>query len=96
MQQVGIISGCDDVMETIQEFKKHTYEYDGDIHSPYYLKLIWSDLFKGREKNRLFRCKLTKLSITYKLFKPDGTPLRAELAATFKSVSDTRGNKKYY
>lgn len=51
-------------------------DYDGEIHEPRHFKLIWGvTIFKGR---------LTTLNITFKLFKPDGTPIRAVAKAGFK------------
>lgn len=50
--------------------------YDGNIHRSKYLEISWGTL--------LFKCVLTSLDIEYKLFKPDGTPIRAVAKATFK------------
>jgi hypothetical protein len=70
------------IVDAIAKFKKVVYDYNGDNHEPPYVKLYWGTLlFKGR---------LTNLSITYKLFKPDGTPIRAVAKCTFQgSVDDT-------
>lgn len=61
----------------ISKFKKVVYDYNGNIHSPNYLKLIWG-------KAMLYKCRLTSLKINYTLFKPDGSPLRAKLTVAFK------------
>ncbi|MEP1032649.1 LysM peptidoglycan-binding domain-containing protein [Ekhidna sp.] len=61
----------------ISKFKKVVYDYNGNIHSPNYLKLIWG-------KAMLYKCRLTSLKINYTLFKPDGSPLRAKLSTSFK------------
>lgn len=61
----------------ISKFKKVVYDYNGNIHSPNYLKLIWG-------KAMLYKCRLTSLKINYTLFKPDGSPLRAKLSVSFK------------
>ena len=45
-------------------------------HKPNYLIITWGSLS--------FRCFLTSMDVEYKLFKPDGTPLRAMVKATFK------------
>lgn len=69
-----------DVETAITSFEKVAYEYNGDIHSPNYLKISWGILiFKGR---------LQSYSVSYTLFKPDGTPLRAKVKATFKEAID--------
>ena len=64
-----------DVQEQVQKFQTVT-GYNGDIHRPNYLKVAWGTL-------QVKRCVLKSASIAYKLFKPDGTPLRATIAATF-------------
>ena len=68
------------VEDQIKKFKEVTMSYDGETHSTYYLKLIWGKLF--------FIGNLIKLKITYTLFKPDGTPLRAKANATFKQFKE--------
>jgi hypothetical protein len=75
----GIIDGKrrENVAQDIADFKKVLLEFKGDTHEPPHIKLAWgnSTLFKGR---------LTSLSINYKLFSPDGQPLRAVAKASFK------------
>lgn len=65
----------DGISEQIEEFTGLVFDYDGGIHSPRYLRLTWGSLS--------FDCRLTELTLTYTLFKPDGTPLRARGDATF-------------
>lgn len=68
--------GGDDVTADLQQFKDLVTGYNGSSHQPNYLKLFWGTLlFKGR---------LTSLQIQFKLFRPDGRPLRAVAKATFK------------
>jgi len=50
--------------------------YNGDIHRPNYLKVVWGTI-------QVKRCVLKSAQIAYKLFKPDGTPLRATIQAVF-------------
>lgn len=69
----------DGITEQIEEFIGLVFTYEGGIHSPRYLRLVWGTLS--------FRCRLTELSLTYTLFKPDGTPLRARGDATFLQFS---------
>ena len=64
-----------DVQEQVEKFQTVT-GYNGDIHRPNYLKVAWGTL-------QVKRCVLKSASIAYKLFKADGTPLRATIAATF-------------
>lgn len=72
----GLSPPKEDIAEDIQKFKELLTAYDGSSHQPHHLKLFWGTLlFKGR---------LTSLQIQFKLFKPDGRPLRAVAKATFK------------
>lgn len=64
------------IMGEIDHFKKVVFDYNGDNHKPNYLIITWGTL--------LFKCMLSEMDITYKLFKPDGTPLRALVRAKFK------------
>jgi hypothetical protein len=69
-----------DVQQKIQEFQTVT-GYNGSIHRPNYLKVTWGTL-------SVKRCVLKSASIAYKLFKPDGVPLRAVITAGFTDNSD--------
>lgn len=59
----------------IELFKKVALDYNGDIHRPHYLKLIWGTL--------IFDCQLKSLDIEYKMFSPLGFPIRAVLKTVF-------------
>lgn len=76
----GIIDGIprDNIALDIKRFKDFVIDYKGDSHEPRHFKLVWgvNSIFKGR---------VTELSISYKLFKPDGTPIRAIANVKFKS-----------
>ena len=69
-----------DVQDAIQQFQNVT-GYNGDIHRPNYLKVVWGTL-------QVKRCVLKSASIAYKLFKPSGIPLRAVITATFTDCAD--------
>ncbi|MNE54658.1 hypothetical protein D3C80_1494550 [compost metagenome] len=66
------------VAEQLDDFRKKIFEYNGEKHRPNYLKIIWGTL--------LFKGVLIALDIEFKLFKPDGTPLRAIAKCTFKGT----------
>lgn len=66
------------VADEIDAFRKNIIDYRKDIHRPYFLKIHWGTL--------LFKCVLTNLDIEYKLFKPDGTPIRAIAKCSFKGT----------
>ena len=61
----------------IADFKKITYDFNGDIHRPNYLKVSWGEL--------LFKCVVTEFNIEYKLFNSNGKPIRAIVKVTFKN-----------
>ncbi|USX17924.1 hypothetical protein NHH82_18790 [Oxalobacteraceae bacterium OTU3REALA1] len=75
----GIIDGKpnkDGVFDQVDAFRKLLTEYRPDSHEPFHLKLVWGNLiFKGRA---------IELGITYKLFNPDGQPIRALAKTKFK------------
>lgn len=64
-----------EVLAQIELFKQ-TVGFTGKIHRPLYLVVNWGTF--------IATCVLESFSITYKLFRPNGTPLRATLSATFK------------
>lgn len=79
----GVIKGYDDyngtgIIEDINHFKHVVFDYNGDEHKPNYLMINWGDL--------LFKGVLIEMNIEYKLFNPDGTPLRAMVNTKFKEM----------
>lgn len=71
-----------DLQQEVERFQTVT-GYNGNIHRPNYLKVVWGTL-------QVRRCILKSVSVVYKLFKPDGVPLRAVINATFTDNSDDR------
>lgn len=69
-----------DVQAEVEKFQTAT-SYNGDIHRTNYLKIVWGTL-------QVKRCVLKSASIAYKLFRPDGVPLRAVITAAFTDNSD--------
>ena len=69
-----------DVQQRVEKFQAVT-GYNGSIHRPNYLKVVWGTL-------QVKRCVLKSASIAYKLFKPDGVPLRAVVTANFTDTAD--------
>lgn len=72
------------IIKDIEDFKKAVFDYNGDKHKPNYLTITWGSL--------LFKGILTDLTIEYKLFKPDGTPIRA--IAKVKFISHIEAEKR--
>ncbi|MEO6548943.1 MAG: LysM peptidoglycan-binding domain-containing protein [Ferruginibacter sp.] len=78
----GIIDGKpkENIAIDIENFKKFLMDYDGNSHQPRFFKFVWgTDLFKGR---------CSALNINYKLFNPDGSPLRAICKVSLKQATD--------
>jgi hypothetical protein len=76
----GIIDGKprDSVADDLKAFRQVLIDYKGDSHEPRHFKLVWG-------KNSIFKGRVTEVGITYKMFKPDGTPTRAVAKVKFKS-----------
>ena len=66
------------VADQIEEFKHNILDYKGELHRPNYLKVHWGTL--------LFKGIITTMDIEFKLFNPDGTPIRAVAKCTFKAT----------
>lgn len=76
-----------DVVNELQKFAR-VVDYNGQEHQPRKVRLTWGKL--------IFDGVLSQLTIDYKLFKPDGTPLRAIAKAAFDgTITDIlRENKE--
>jgi nucleoid-associated protein YgaU len=72
----------DGVYEKVKHFLAVVYEYNGDEHKPNNVQIAWGRL--------LFKCVLKAVSIDYRLFRPDGTPLRAVASASFTGSVEER------
>lgn len=67
------------VVAQIEHFKATT-GFSGNVHRPRYLVLVWGKL--------VATCVLESFSIAYKLFSPEGLPIRAVMSTTFKEHKD--------
>ena len=77
----GVISSAlakTPVADQLDDFRHKILQYQGEIHRPYYLKIHWGTL--------LFKGVLTAMDIEFKLFKPDGSPIRAIAKCSFKGT----------
>lgn len=66
------------VSAQINELDNMLFKAQGKGHRPNYLQIEWGTL--------VFNCCLDNMTITYKLFAPDGEPLRASINASFSEV----------
>lgn len=72
----------DGVYERVKHFMSVVYEYNGEEHKPNNVQIAWGRL--------LFKCVLKTVNIDYRLFRPDGTPLRAVASASFQGSVEER------
>ncbi|WP_367388228.1 hypothetical protein [Lewinella sp. LCG006] len=69
-----------DIYSEMDKFRKFLLDIEDETHEPRHFMIIWGKMiFKGR---------ITGLQIQYKLFKPDGTPIRAMATVSFKGSFD--------
>jgi hypothetical protein len=68
------------VVKKIAEFLKVVYKYEGNIHQPNYVKIVYGAI--------KINCVLYSVDITYNLFHKSGKPLRAKINASFKTAGD--------
>jgi hypothetical protein len=66
------------VADQLDDFRHKVLLYQGNIHRPFYLKIHWGTL--------LFKGVLTSMDIEFKLFRPDGSPVRAIAKCAFKGT----------
>lgn len=72
------LGDSDDIVKAVAKLKKLCYQYDGDIHGPHYLQIIWGSLF-----DKPFKCRMQQMDVSYTLFKASGKPLRAKVTCSF-------------
>ena len=74
------------VYQLVTSLKDVVYTFNGSIHEPNYVQLIWgSMLFNGR---------LNTFKVDYNLFRPDGIPLRANVDLDFKGFTSKELSSK--
>ena len=71
-----------DVDIQLLKLRQVVYDFVGSKHEPGHVKLIWGSLI-------LF-VRLTSMNVSYTLFKPDGSPLRATVALSFTEFLNYR------
>lgn len=66
------------IVKQINALDKTIHQVDGKKHKPNFLLIEWGAL--------VFKCCLESMTITYKLFAPNGQPLRASVNVSFQEV----------
>lgn len=64
-----------DVKTQLEKLNRVVYQYDGSLHEPGRVRLLWGTL--------IFFGRLESMTTHYTLFKPSGDPLRAKLDLSF-------------
>lgn len=71
-----------DVSKQIHKFLRGAFVEVGDQHRPNYVRLAWGKI--------IFDAVFTSATVTYKLFAPDGTPLRGSMKVSLKEQIDSK------
>lgn len=81
----GIINGKpkpDGIGDDLKNLQDLAFNLDGKVHEPRHVHVIWGTFdFKGR---------VTGMTINYKLFNPDGSPIRATVKVTIKKSDEEK------
>jgi phage tail protein X len=78
----GIIDGNprENIAEDLDKLKEFLMGYEGEIHQPKFFKFVWgTSLMKGV---------CTLLNIAFKLFAPDGKPIRAVCKVSIRELKE--------
>ena len=65
-----------DLGKVIAALKSVMYCYNGSCHAPNFVMIEWGDVFT-------FKGTIQSFDISYTLFRPDGTPLRARIGLSY-------------
>lgn len=83
----GVIPGTAvGITDRINEFMDLCYRYHGTDHQPNKVIIVWGEL--------QFKLCLNSANVVYKLFSPDGKPLRAELDCSFSEYKGKAEEQK--
>ncbi|MEN2399219.1 hypothetical protein GKZ90_0005490 [Flavobacterium sp. MC2016-06] len=72
-----------DMAKEITALETIIYTYNGKIHRPNFVKVQWG-------QNITFNGVLESIDISYTLFKPDGSPLRAKISLSFSQYISSK------
>lgn len=72
----------DGVINDLNTFKDTVIKFDGKSHHMHYVKITWGSL--------LFQGRLTEMNIEFKLFRQDGTPIRANAKVKFSGTVEDK------
>lgn len=70
------------VADELSKLVTHTIQYEGSIHQPPFLKVVWGNL-------PVFLCRAESMEVEYKTFDKDGVPVRVDVK--LKLLEDVNG-----
>jgi hypothetical protein len=75
------------VVDQLNDLMKYTVLYDGSIHQPPFLKVVWGTI-------PVFVCRAQDLDVDYKTFNSEGVPVQADVKLKFIEDVDLELSKK--
>ena len=75
------------VVDQLNDLMKYTVLYDGTIHQPPFLKVVWGTI-------PIFVCRAQDLDVDYKTFNNEGVPVQADVRLKFIEDVDLELSKK--
>jgi hypothetical protein len=75
------------VVDQLIELIRLTMDFDGSMHQPPFLKLVWGQI-------PVFLCRGEELDVDYKTFNSEGVPVRADVHMVFIEDVDSELSKK--
>ena len=78
---VGLSEAPDDIIEYLEEFEKIIFDFNGKEHGPNKVEIKWGSL-------HIKNCYVAGYNIAFKLFSPDGKPIRAVVSLSFQCMMD--------
>lgn len=79
LDATGALPASPDLRAQVRALRAVCYRYVGTEHEPPYVQIVWGSFaFLGR---------LSSMSVDYKLFTPEGLPLRAKVDLSFVSAT---------
>lgn len=86
LDATGVAYKFEPISNTIAEFEKTVFLYDGNKHQPGSLTISWGKF--------VFKCHLNSLNYDYTLFNSSGEPLRVKVSVSFSDSIDLEEAQK--
>lgn len=76
---IGSSEAPDDIIKYLEEFEKIIFNFNGKEHGPNKVEIKWGSL-------HIKNCYIADYKIAFKLFSPDGKPIRAVVNLAFQCI----------